>query len=56
MMTSLAYLLACLESDTYDPEDGYRKMSALVHRDQMSNIYDLAKTAKDKSAFLKMVA
>jgi len=56
LITSLAYLLACLESDTYDPEDGYRKMSALVHRDQMSNIYDLAKTAKDKSAFLEMVA
>ena len=56
MMTSLAYLLACLESDTYDPEDGYRKMSDLVKCDMISNLFDLAKATEDKSAFLDMVA
>ena len=56
MMTSLAYLLACLESDTYDPEDGYRKMSDLVKRVMISNLFDLAKATEDKSAFLDMVA
>ena len=56
LMMSLAYNLACLESDTYDFEDGYRKLSKLLDMEYRSYLYDLAIASKNKSAFLQMVA
>ena len=56
LMTSLAYLLACLESDTYDFNEGYSKLSAVIRDEYADHIYELARSTEDKSAFLKMVA
>lgn len=56
LMTSLAYNLACLESDTYDFNDGYRKLSKVIDMERWSSLYDLAIASKDKSAFLEMAA
>ena len=54
LMTSLAYNLACLESDTYDFNDGYRKLSKVIDMERWSSLYYLAIASKDKSAFLEM--
>lgn len=54
LMTSLAYNLACLESDTYDFNDGYRKLSKVIDMEYRGSLYDLAIASKDKSAFLEM--
>lgn len=56
LMTSLAYLLACLESDTYDFYDGYTKLSEIIRLEQLGCLYELAVAAKDKSAFMALVA
>ncbi|MDO4945738.1 MAG: transposase [Ruminococcus sp.] len=56
LLTSLAYLLACLESDTYDFDDGYHRLSAVLQREHIGYLYELARVAEDKSTFLAMVA
>ena len=55
-MMSLAYNLACLESDTYDFNDGYKRLSKVIDMEYRSYLYDLAIASKNKSAFLQMVA
>ena len=56
LMMSLAYNLACLESDTYDFSDGYCKLSKVIDMERWSSLYDLAIASKDKSAFLEIAA
>ena len=56
LIASLAYLLACLASPSYDFSDGYRVLSYSIHIEKISFIFDFVKDGGEKSALLAMVA
>ena len=56
MISSLAYLLACLESPSFDFSAGYASLSQKIRIERISFIFDFPLNGGDKSALLAMVA
>lgn len=50
------YLLACLESERFCFSDGFRLISRILYREQVSFIFDYAANGGDKSALLQKIA
>ena len=56
LISSLAYLLACLESPSFDFSAGYASLSQKIRIERISFIFDFALNGGEKSALLAMVA
>lgn len=56
LIASLAYMIACFESDRYNFSEGYHLLSQLIRREQISFIFDYALNGGDKSALLQKFA
>ena len=56
LIASLAYMIACFESDQYNFSEGYHLLSRTIQREQISFIFDYALNGGDKSALLKAIA
>ncbi|MDO4157018.1 MAG: transposase [Oscillospiraceae bacterium] len=56
LISSLAYLIACFESDRYNFSEGYHLLSQTIQREQISFIFDYALNGGDKSALLEAIA
>ena len=56
LIASLAYLIACFESDRYNFSEGYHLLSRTIQREQISFIFDYALNGGDKSALLEAIA
>lgn len=56
LIASLVYLLACLESECFCFSDGFRLISRILYREQVSFIFDYAANGGNKSAFLQKIA
>lgn len=56
LITSLAYLLACLESPSFNFSEGYDLLSHNIRIERFSFIFDFVKNGGEKSALLDMVA
>ena len=56
LIASLAYLIACLESEHHCFSDGFRSISRILYREQVSFIFDYAANGGDKSALLQKIA
>ena len=56
LISSLAYLLACLESPSYNFSEGYASLSHTIFFERVSFIFDFALNGGEKSALLAMVA
>ena len=56
LISSLAYLLACLESPSYNFSEGYALLSQTIFFEKVSFIFDFAQNGGEKSALLAMVA
>lgn len=56
LISSLAYLLACLESPSFNFSEGYASISQTIFFEKVSFIFDFAQSGGEKSALLAMVA
>ncbi len=56
LIASLVYLMACLESERFCFSDGFRLISCILYREQVSFIFDYASNVGDKSALLQNIA
>jgi len=56
IIASLAHLIACCESESFDFSDGYKIISNKIRCEQLDFIFDFVKAGGNKSDFLKMVA
>ena len=56
LITSLAYLLACYTSNSYDFSDGYTILSDTLYVEKICFIFDFVKNGGEKSVLLDMVA
>ena len=56
LISSLAYLLACLESPSYNFSEGYASLSHTIFFERVSFIFDFALNGGEKSALLAIVA
>ena len=56
LISSLAYLLACLESPSFNFSEGYASISQTIFIERVSFIFDFAQSGGEKSALLAMVA
>ncbi len=55
-ISSLAYLIACSESDSFDFTEGYCILMKKISNDRMANIFKFAKDCDTLEAFLSFVA
>lgn len=55
-ISSLAYLIACSESDSFDFTEGYCALMKKISNERMANIFNLAKDCDTLEAFLSFVA
>ena len=56
LISSLAYLLGCLESPSFDFSEGYASLYRKIRIEKVSFIFDFALNGGEKSALLAMVA
>ena len=56
LISSLAYLLACLSSTSYNFSEGYALLSKTILVERVSYIFDFAQNGGEKSTLLAMVA
>ena len=56
LIASLAYLIACFESERCNFSEGYHLLSRTIQREQISFIFDYALNGGDKSALLEAIA
>ena len=56
LISSLAYLLGCLESPSFDFSEGYASLYRKIRIEKVSFIFDFALNGGEKSALLTMVA
>ena len=56
MITSLAYILACLESKSFDFSEGYHILQDKINIEHILFIFDYAANGGDKSALLQMAS
>ena len=56
LISSLAYLLACLSSTSYNFSEGYALLSKTIFVERISYIFDFAQNGGEKSTLLAMVA
>ena len=56
LIASLAYLIVCFESKSFDFSEGFTLFAQKLSRERYSSLFDLAITAPDKQAFLQIVA
>ena len=56
LISSLAYLLACLESSSFNFSEGYALLSQTILVERVSYIFDFALNGGEKSTLLAMVA
>ncbi len=56
LISSLACLLACLKSPSFDFSAGYASLSQIIRIERISFIFDFALNGGEKSALLAMVA
>lgn len=56
LITSLAYLLACLDSPSFSFSEGYASLSHTIYVERFSFIFDFVKNGGEKSTLLAMVA
>ena len=56
LIASLAYLIACFESKSFDFSEGFTLFAQKLSRERFSSLFDLAIAAPDKQAFLQLVA
>ncbi len=56
LITMLAYLLACFESETCAFSDGFHIIARSLHCEKVSYIFDYAVNGGDKSALLKKIS
>ena len=56
LISSLAYLLACLESSSFSFSEGYALLSQTILIERVSYIFDFAQNGGEKSTLLAMVA
>ena len=56
LITSLAYLIACFESQSFDFSEGFALFAHKLTVERYSALFDLATSVQDKQAFLLLVA
>lgn len=56
LITSLVYILACFESESFDFSEGYRLMQQKTNIEHLSFIFDYAANGGDKYALFQMIA
>ena len=56
LIASLAYLIACFESQSFDFSEGFALFAQKLSVERYSALFDLATSVQDKQAFLQLVA
>ena len=56
LIASLAYLIACFESQSFDFSEGFALFAQKLTVERYSALFDLATSVQDKQAFLQLVA
>ena len=55
LLTSIAYNLACFESDKYSFSEGFHQLSRIILHERVSFIFDYARNGGEKSALLNQL-
>ena len=53
LISSLAYLIACCESNSFDFSEGYHILMKKVEYDQLENLYFIARKCDDFKEFME---